>query len=99
MNQPIEIQTKTLPSSSGVYQFFDNKGKLLYIGKAKNLKKRVSSYFNKNHTNDKTRVLVKQIHQITHIVVENESDALLLENTLIKKHHEVQDKLKCVTQG
>ncbi len=83
---PIEIQLKTLPSNPGVYQYFDKDGKLLYVGKAKNLKKRVSSYFTKNHEYGKTRVLVKKIADIKHIVVETETDALLLENNLIKKY-------------
>lgn len=83
---PINIQLKTLPSSPGVYQYYDKEGKLLYIGKAKNLKKRVSSYFNKKHDYGKTRVLVTKIIDIKHIVVETETDALLLENNLIKKY-------------
>ena len=82
----IEIQLKTLPSNPGVYQFYDDVGKILYVGKAKNLKKRVSSYFNKKHEYGKTRVLVKKIVRIAHIVVATESDALLLENNLIKKY-------------
>ncbi len=82
----IEIQLKVLPNSPGVYQFYDSDDKILYVGKAKNLKKRVSSYFNKNHEYGKTRVLVKKIRLIKHIVVPTESDALLLENNLIKKH-------------
>ena len=85
-NLPIEVQITALPTLPGVYQFFDAQGKLLYVGKAKNLKKRVSSYFTKKHENGKTRVLVKKIEKILHIVVKNESDALLLENSLIKKH-------------
>lgn len=85
-NLPIEVQISALPTLPGVYQFFDAQGKLLYVGKAKNLKKRVSSYFTKKHENGKTRVLVKKIEKILHIVVKNESDALLLENSLIKKH-------------
>jgi excinuclease ABC subunit C len=83
---PIEIQLKTLPDSPGVYQFYDNEGKILYVGKAKNLKKRVSSYFTKTHDSGKTRVLVRKIEHIKHIVVPTESDALLLENNLIKEH-------------
>ena len=83
---PIEIQLKTLPDSPGVYQFFDDAGKILYVGKAKNLKKRVSSYFTKTHDSGKTRVLVRKIVEIKHIVVPTESDALLLENNLIKEH-------------
>ena len=69
-----------------MYQYFDRSDKLLYIGKAKNLKKRVASYFTKTHENGKTRVLVKKIVSIKHIVVETETDALLLENNLIKKY-------------
>ena len=82
----IEIQLKTLPSNPGVYQFYDTADKILYVGKAKNLKKRVSSYFNKKHEYGKTRVLVTKIVRIDHIVVPTESDALLLENNLIKKY-------------
>jgi excinuclease ABC subunit C len=74
-----------LPDKPGVYQFFDSSGEILYVGKAKNLKKRVSSYFSKNQSG-KTTVLLKKTHDIRHIVVEHESDALLLENNLIKKH-------------
>lgn len=83
---PIEVQLKTLPDSPGVYQFFDEAGKILYVGKAKNLKKRVSSYFTKTHNVGKTRVMVRKIKSIKHIVVPTESDALLLENNLIKEH-------------
>ncbi len=76
----------SLPGTPGVYQFLDYNGNTIYVGKAKNLKKRVSSYFNKTkHESFKTKILVKQIKDIKHIVVENESDALLLENNLIKK--------------
>ena len=82
----LEVQIKSLPNSPGVYQYFDKEDKILYVGKAKNLKKRVTSYFTKNHENGKTRVLVKKIVSIKHIVVETETDALLLENNLIKKY-------------
>ena len=82
----LEVQIKSLPTSPGVYQYYDRSDQLLYIGKAKNLKKRVASYFSKNHENGKTRVLVKKIVRVKHIVVETESDALLLENNLIKKY-------------
>ncbi|MCK5823473.1 MAG: excinuclease ABC subunit UvrC [Bacteroidales bacterium] len=75
-----------LPDKPGVYQYFDTDGKILYIGKAKNLKKRVSSYFSKNHNNAKTRILVRKIKDIKHIIVDTEQDALLLENNLIKKY-------------
>ncbi len=85
-NIPIEVQLSALPNTPGVYQFYDKDEKFLYVGKAKNLKKRVSSYFTKNHDYGKTRVMVKKIVTIKHIVVPSESDALLLENSLIKKH-------------
>jgi len=81
----LKLQLKTLPNEPGVYQYYDGEGVILYVGKAKNLKKRVSSYFTKTHENGKTRVLVKKITSIRHIVVETETDALLLENNLIKK--------------
>jgi excinuclease ABC subunit C len=74
-----------LPDKPGVYQFFDSSDTILYVGKAKNLKKRVTSYFSKNQSG-KTTVLLKKTQDIRHIVVDNESDALLLENNLIKKH-------------
>nr|WP_299340242.1 excinuclease ABC subunit UvrC [Allomuricauda sp.] len=86
LNSAIEIQISALPHNPGVYQFFDENGKILYVGKAKDLKKRVSSYFVKNHEYGKTRVMVKKIRTIRHIVVATESDALLLENNLIKEH-------------
>ena len=82
----IEIQLKSLPEVPGVYQFFDKQDKIIYIGKAKNVKKRVTSYFNKTVENHKTRVLVKNISRIEHVVVDSEMDALLLENNLIKKY-------------
>ena len=74
-----------LPGKPGVYQFIDEQGRIIYIGKAKNLKKRVGSYFTKGQSG-KTAVMLKKAAKITHIVVENESDALLLENNLIKQH-------------
>ncbi|WP_343330908.1 excinuclease ABC subunit UvrC [Polaribacter staleyi] len=86
MPTPLELQIKTLPNEPGVYQYFDKEDVIIYVGKAKNLKKRVASYFNKNHENGKTRVLVKKIVRIKHIVVNTETDALLLENNLIKKY-------------
>lgn len=77
-----------LPDSPGVYQFFNAQDEIIYVGKAKNLKKRVSSYFNKDYyENNKLKVLVKKIERIEYIVVQTESDALLLENNLIKKYH------------
>ncbi|MDC6351006.1 excinuclease ABC subunit UvrC [Zeaxanthinibacter sp. PT1] len=83
---PIDIQVSTLPNGPGVYQFYDKDGKILYVGKAKNLKKRVASYFTKTHAYGKTKVMVRKIDTIRHIVVPTESDALLLENNLIKKY-------------
>ncbi|MSP84828.1 MAG: excinuclease ABC subunit UvrC [Flavobacteriaceae bacterium] len=83
-NPSLQLQIQTLPDSPGVYQYYDKEGKILYVGKAKNLKKRVASYFNKTHDTAKTNVLVKKIVIIKHIVVPTESDALLLENNLIK---------------
>ncbi|MEO9894302.1 excinuclease ABC subunit UvrC [Aurantibacter sp.] len=82
----LKIQISVLPNAPGVYQFYNKDDKILYVGKAKNLKRRVSSYFTKNHENGKTRILVKQICSIKHIVVSTETDALLLENNLIKKY-------------
>lgn len=87
MDKPtLEIQLQTLPNQPGVYQYYDAEGTIIYVGKAKNLKKRVGSYFTKIHDNGKTRVLVKKIATIKHIVVATETDALLLENNLIKKY-------------
>jgi excinuclease ABC subunit C len=74
-----------LPGSPGIYKYFDKDGNLIYIGKAKNLKKRVSSYFTKNHDNRKTSVMVSRIVEIQFTLVDSEIDALLLENSLIKK--------------
>lgn len=90
MNEETEKHIKTilsiLPEKPGCYQYFDEKGTIIYVGKAKNLKRRVSSYFNKEHDSNKTRVLVKQIRDIKYIVVDTEEDALLLENNLIKQY-------------
>lgn len=87
MSEHISTLLSLLPDSPGVYQFYDKDGMLLYVGKAKSLKKRVSSYFQKdNHVNGKTTVLVKKIADIKTLVVATEMDALLLENSLIKKH-------------
>jgi excinuclease ABC subunit C len=83
---PITIQIKTLPTGPGVYQYFDKNDKVIYVGKAKNLKRRVTSYFTKVHDSAKTRILVKKIYRMEHIVVPTEVDALLLENNLIKKY-------------
>jgi len=83
----LKEQVAALPLAPGVYQFLDRSGDIIYVGKAKSLRKRVSSYFvrNKDHS-AKVRVLVKQIAEIRHIVVDSEQDALLLENSLIKTH-------------
>ena len=86
MSTSLEIQIQTLPDSPGVYQYYDKDDTILYVGKAKNLKKRVGSYFTKSHENAKTRILVQKIVSIKHIVVTTETDALLLENNLIKKY-------------
>ena len=86
MPTSLELQIKTLPTSPGVYQYFDKDEVIIYVGKAKNLKERVSSYFTKTHENAKTRILVQKIVRIQHIVVDTETDALLLENNLIKKY-------------
>ena len=75
-----------LPETPGVYQYFDKEGKIIYVGKAKNLKRRVSSYFNKVHDSVKTNVLVRNIRDLKYIVVKSEEDALHLENSLIKEY-------------
>jgi excinuclease ABC subunit C len=75
-----------LPNQPGIYQYFDDIGKIIYIGKAKDLRKRVSSYFSKSHDHRKTSLLVRNIADIKHMVVQSEQDALLLENNLIKKY-------------
>ena len=85
-SEHIQEQLQNIPKDAGVYQYYDKDEKLLYVGKAKNLKKRVFSYFNKKHEHGKTRVLVRKIADIQTIVVASEMDALLLENSLIKKH-------------
>ncbi len=90
MNAEIERHIKTilaaLPEKPGSYQYFDDSGTIIYVGKAKNLKRRVSSYFNKEPESTKTRILVRQICDIKYIVVDTEEDALLLENSLIKQY-------------
>ena len=86
-NQHIKDILALLPDSPGVYRYYDKEGNIIYVGKAKNLKRRVSSYFNKQHDDSpKTRVLVRNIADIQYIVVNTEEDALHLENSLIKKY-------------
>lgn len=91
MNEEILEYIKTIlavmPEKPGCYEYFDERGTIIYVGKAKNLKRRVSSYFNKQQDSNKTRVLVKQIRDIKYFVVDTEQDALLLENSLIKQYH------------
>ena len=77
---------KNLTKSPGVYKFLDKSGNVIYVGKAKNLRNRVRSYFNSKHSDEKTKSLVSNIDDISIILVETESDALLLENNLIKKY-------------
>lgn len=86
VSEKIKNKLKVLPDKPGVYQYYNDAGVIIYVGKAKNLKKRVSSYFNKNQDSGKTRMLVRQIVDIKYIVVDTELDALLLENNLIKKY-------------
>ncbi|MBR6092481.1 MAG: excinuclease ABC subunit C [Bacteroidales bacterium] len=85
MNDKITSILKTIPTSPGVYQYFDESGEIIYVGKAKNLKRRVSSYFNKEQTG-KTRLLVSKIADIRFTVVGSEAEAFLLENNFIKQY-------------
>jgi len=85
-SEKIRQKVLELPTTPGVYHFMDKKGDVIYIGKAKNLKKRVASYFTKTQESAKTRILVKKINDLKHIIVDTETDALLLENSLIKKY-------------
>lgn len=85
MSDHIRLILKTLPEKPGVYRFYDDKGTVIYVGKAKRLKRRVSSYFNKEHDSAKVRMLVTKIRDIQTVVVDTEWDALLLENSMIKE--------------
>ncbi len=85
MNEHIQLILRSLPEKPGVYRFYDDKGVVIYVGKAKRLKRRVSSYFNKDHDSAKVRMLVTKIRDIETVVVDSEWDALLLENSMIKQ--------------
>ena len=83
MNPQLELQLKTLPTEPGVYRYYDKEGQLLYVGKAKNLKKRVMSYFNKTLSGYKTKIMVRKIDHLETTIVPSEYDALLLENNIL----------------
>lgn len=85
-NDHIALLLKRIPEQPGVYQYFDAEGQIIYVGKAKNLHRRVNSYFNKDHQSSKTRQLIAHIADIRYVVVQNEQDAFLLENNLIKQY-------------
>ena len=85
-NEKIKQQLETLPNLPGSYQYYDKNNEVIYVGKAKNLKKRVSSYFIKNDKSIKLQVLVAQIEKIEFIITNNEVEALILESHLIKKY-------------
>ncbi len=86
VRENLKIKVGLLPDSPGVYMYFDSSGKIIYVGKAKRLKRRVSSYFNRVHSVARTNILVKNIYDLKYIVVDSEEDALHLENSLIKEH-------------
>ena len=86
VSEKIKLVIKNIPEKTGVYQYYDKTDKLLYVGKAKNLKKRVRSYFTKSHKSNRLKILVKKIEEIKYVLVVSEMDALLLENSLIKEH-------------
>ena len=86
MNPDLELQLKSLSSEPGVYRYYDKDNQLLYVGKAKNLKNRVMSYFHKPSSNYRLQIMVRKIHRLETTIVPSEYDALLLENNLIKEH-------------
>lgn len=86
VRENLKMKIGVLPDSPGVYMYFDSEEKIIYVGKAKRLKRRVSSYFNRVHSVARTNILVKNIHDLKYIVVDSEEDALHLENSLIKEH-------------
>ena len=86
VNEHLKGIIQNLPETPGIYQYLNTEGTIIYVGKAKNLKRRLNSYFNREHPNGKTRILVSKIADIKYIVVKTEEDALLLENNLIKKY-------------
>ncbi len=81
---------KTLPNNPGIYKYFDDRNEILYVGKAKHLRKRISSYFTKTFSGYKTHELVRRIHRIEFTIVDSEQDAFLLENALIKQFQDVE---------
>lgn len=86
MNETLKETIKLVPDQPGCYLYYDKEGEIIYVGKAKNLKRRVYSYFHKQHDSVKTTVLVSQIEKLEYIITDSEVEALILESHLIKKH-------------